>query len=139
LPLTYQFSVGTMSVAEESGGCSQEIGIMTEVNISYDGDPQSFYAGDYRLPMAIELGNRSGEISASSSRFSTDDAPLTNNYVDVTLGLGVNGGGLSGTIAGCKITNYSVTSTQNDFVTSDITLAIGDPNHISKGSAYTWC
>jgi hypothetical protein len=138
MPFTYQFSVGTMSVQVEGGGATNEIGIMTEISVSYDGDPQSFYAGDYRLPMAIELGNRSGEISASSSRFSTDDAPLTNEYVDVTLGLGVNSGGLAGTILGCKITNYNVSSTQNDFVTSDITLAIGDPNHIDKGGSYTW-
>jgi len=139
MALTYQFSVGAMEVTNEGGGCNVQIGIMTEITVSYDGDPQSFYAGDYRLPMAIELGNRSGEISASSSRFSTNDAPLTNDYIDVTLGLGVNGGGLSGTIPGCKITNYNVSSTQNDFVTSDITLAIGDPNHISKGGAYAWC
>ena len=139
MALTYQFSVGTMNVTNEAATCSAEIGIMTEITVSYDGDPQSFYAGDYRLPMAIELGNRSGEISASSSRFSTDDAPLTNDYIEVTLGLGVNGGGLSGVIPGCKITNYNVSSTQNDFVTSDITLAIGDPDHIDKGGAYTWC
>ena len=139
MALTYQFSVGTMNVTNEAATCSAEIGIMTEITVSYDGDPQSFYAGDYRLPMAIELGNRSGEISASSSRFSTDDAPLTNDYIEVTLGLGVNGGGLSGVIPGSKITNYNVSSTQNDFVTSDITLAIGDPDHIDKGGAYTWC
>jgi len=139
MAFTYQFSVGTMNTSAEGGGCDVEIGIMTEITVSYDGDPQSFYAGDYRLPMAIELGNRSGEITASSSRFSTNDAPLTNDYITVTLGLGVNGGGLAGVIAGCKITNFNVSSTQNDFVTSDITIAIGDPDHIDKGGSYAWC
>jgi len=130
--MTYQFSVGTMT----AGG--NEIGIMTEISVSYDGDPQSFYGGDYRLPMAIELGNRTGEISATSSRFSTDDGPLDNKYVTVTLGTGDNGGGLSGTINACKVTSYNITSTQNDFVTSDISLAIAETGHISKGTAYSW-
>lgn len=130
--MTYQFSVGTMVVG------ANEVGIMTEITVSYDGDPQSFYGGDYRLPMAIELGNRSGEISATSSRFSVDSGPLNNAYLDVTLGTGATGGGLSGTIQACKVTSYNITSTQNDFVTSDITLMIADPSHMSKGAAYTW-
>jgi hypothetical protein len=135
----YSFSVGTMVLAKENDTPQIGVGIMTEISVSYDGDPQSFYGGDYRLPLAVELGNRSGEITASSSRWTISDAMMTNNYVDVVLGLGPNGGGLTGTIEGCKVTNYSVASTQNGFVTSDITLSICDPGHISKGSTPpTW-
>lgn len=135
----YQFSVGTMVLQEEGGSAQVGVGIMTEINVSYDGDPQSFYGGDYRLPLAVELGNRSGEITASSSRWTVSDAMLTNNYIDVLLGLGPNGGGLTGTIQGCKVSNYSVASTQNGFVTSDITLTICDPAHINKGvTPPTW-
>jgi len=131
----YMFSVGTMVVRKENQPSPEVgVGIMTEITISYDGDPQSFYGGDYRLPLAIELGNRSGEVTASSSRWEADDDMLSNNYVDVILGQGPNSGGLSGVIQGCKVTSYSVTSTQNDFVTSDITLGICDVLHISKGT-----
>lgn len=117
---------------------SNDLGIMTEVNVSYDGDPQSFYGGDYRLPLAVELGNRSGEITCSSARFQTQDDILDNRYLDVTLGTGSNGGGLSGTITNCKVTNYNVRSTQNDFVTSDLTLAITsqDAEQASKGGSW---
>lgn len=125
----YQFSVGTVNV----GG--NDLGIVTEVNVSYDGDPQSFYGGDYRLPLAVELGNRSGEITTTSARFQTQDDVLDNNYVNVVLGTGKNGGGLTGTINNCKITSYNVRSTQNDYVTSDLTLAITsqDAQAASKG------
>jgi hypothetical protein len=135
----YQFSVGQITVKTEAGSNEQGVGIMTEISVSYDGDPQSFYGGDYRLPLAVELGNRSGEITATSSRWSVTDAMLTNHYVDIVLAFGKNSGGLAGTIEGCKLTNYSVKSTQNDYVTSDLTWAICDPAHITKGtSAPTW-
>lgn len=123
----YQFSVGTLKV----GGV--DVGVMTEITVSYDGDPQSLYGGDYRLPIAIELGNRVGEITSMSTRWQINDGPLLNTYVDVGFGFGENAGGLTGTIEECKVTSYNVTSTQNDFVTSDLTLNIADPDHIFKG------
>jgi hypothetical protein len=131
----YQFSVGTVQV----GG--NDLGILTEVNVSYDGDPQSFYGGDYRLPLAVELGNRSGEITTTSARFQTADDVLDNRYLDVVLGTGKNGGGLTGTITDCKVTSYNIRSTQNDYVTSDLTLAITsqDASGASKGGSWpTW-
>ena len=42
----------------------------------------------------------------------------------MTLAAGANGGGLTGTINNCKITQYEVKSTQDGFVTSNMTLAI---------------
>jgi hypothetical protein len=118
MAFSYQFSVGTISV----GG--NDLGIVTDINISYDGDPQTFYGGDYRLPLAVELGNRSGEITTTTARFDEKDTVLDNRYLDVTLGTGQNGGGLTGTIKNCKVTSYNVTSTQNGFVTSDMNLVI---------------
>jgi hypothetical protein len=140
MAFTYQFSVGTMTVQDE--GATQTpigVGVMTEISISYDGDPQSFYGGDYRYPLAIELGNRSGEVTGMSSRWTVEDSILTNNYVNVSLGFGNTGGGLTGTIGPLKITSYNVSSTQNDFVTSDITANIASPSHIQKGTTPpTW-
>ena len=125
-----------MTVTTDGG--SNDLGILTEIGVSYDGDPQSFYGGDYRLPLAVELGNRSGEITVTSARFETNDDILDNCYVDVVLGTGNEGGGLTGTINNCKIVDYSVTSTQNDFVTSDMRLLITSQNaeESSKGGAW---
>ena len=136
----YQFSVGTMTVVDEGATQTPEgVGVMTEISISYDGDPQSFYGGDYRYPLAIELGNRSGEVTAMSSRWTVADSILTNGYVNITLGFGNTGGGLTGTVGPCKITSYNVSSSQADFVTSDITLNIASPSHIQKGTVPpTW-
>jgi hypothetical protein len=119
---------------EGAGSPSAEVGVMTDISVSYDGDPQSFYGGDFRLPLAIQLGNRTGEITATSSRWAITDHILTNNYVDVTLGFGDCDGGLTGTITSAKVVSYNVNSTQNDFVTSDIVLNIADPDHLDKGS-----
>lgn len=133
---TYQFSVGCLEVVEEgaAAGTGREVGIMTDISVSYDGDPQQFWGSDFRLPLAIELGNRTGEITATSTRWSVTDETLTKNYVDIVLGFGNCGGGLTGTIRAAKMTNYTVNSTQNDFVTSDVTFNIADPNHIQKGT-----
>ncbi len=128
----YQFSVGTLSVG------SNVLGILTDIGVSYDGDPQSFYGGDYRLPLAVELGNRSGEITVTSARFDTADDPLDNNYVTCTLGTGKNGGGLTGTINNCKVTNYNVTSTQNDFVTADMTIVITSQEAAGASKGGSW-
>ena len=122
MAFSYQFSTGTIVVG------TNNLGIVTEINVSYDGDPQSFYGGDYRLPLAVELGNRNGEITCTTARFSTSDDCLDNAYVDVTLGTGNEGGGLTGTINNCKVTNYNVKSTQNGFVMSDMRLAITSQN-----------
>jgi len=133
---TYQFSVGTLEVIEEGApaGSGREIGIATDIAVSYDGDPQQFWGGDVRLPLAIELGNRTGEVSVTSTRWNTSDELLTKNYVNIVLGFGECGGGLTGTIQGAKMTNFSVTSTQNGYVTSDATFNIADPNHLQKGT-----
>lgn len=133
--LVYQFSVGTIQIG------SNDLGVVTAINVSYDGDPQSFYGGDYRLPLAVNLGNRSGQITTSATRFETADTVLDNRYLDVTLGTGKNSGGLTGTINNCKVTNYSVASAQNDFVLSDWTLAITSQyaqQATQGGSLPTW-
>lgn len=84
------------------------------------------------------MGNRSGEITTTTARFSTDDDPLDNRYLTVVLALGKNSGGLTGTILNCKVTSYNVTSTQNDFVTSDLTLAITsqEADEATKGGTF---
>lgn len=132
MAFNYQFSVGTIRIG------NNDLGIVTDLGVSYDGDPQSFYGGDYRLPLAVELGNRSGEITTTTARFETDDAILDNRYLDVVLGTGNEGGGLTGTIRNCKIGNYNVTSTQNGFVTSDMSLVITsqEAEDSTKGGAW---
>ena len=86
----------------------------------------------------MELGNRSGEITTTSARFQTADDVLDNRYLDVVLGLGQNGGGLTGTINNCKVTSYNIRSTQNDFVTSDLTLAITSQEAEDATKGGTW-
>ena len=132
MSFSYRFSVGKISV----GG--NDLGVVTDIAVSYDGDPQSFYGGDYRLPLAVELGNQSGEITCTTARFLVDghtSGPLDNVYHTVTLASGSNSGGLTGTIEYCKVTNYNVTSTQNDFVTSDMTMIMSDPDSDPSNSA----
>jgi hypothetical protein len=128
----YQFSVGTITIGSNS------MGVVTEIAVSYDGSPQEFYGGDYRLPLAIELGNRKGEITCNMARFSTSDDILDNSYVNVVLGTGKNGGGLTGTINDCKITSYNVKSSQDAFVASDIRLAITSQQASGAKKGGTW-
>jgi hypothetical protein len=118
MAFSYNFSVGKISVG------NNDLGITKEINVTYDGNPQSFYGGDYRLPLAVELGNRTGEIVTQTARFDSADTVLDNRYLDVTLAAGINGGGLTGTINNCKVTKYDVKSTQDGFVIGGMTLHI---------------
>ena len=131
----YSFSVGSITFGSNSEAA---MGIMTDISVSYDGDPQSFYGGDYRLPLAVELGDRSGEITCTGARFATGDEILDNTYASVTLGAGASGGGLIGTISNCKITSYNVKSSQNAFITSDLNLAICSADAAGATKAGSW-
>lgn len=124
---TFKFSVGKLTID------SKVIASCAGITVTYDGSPVDYYAGDYRYPLAIELGNQSCEISVDSAEFDLEIFPkdqgetgpallLTNTYVDVVLEAGPNGGGLVGTIKNCKITSYEVVSTQDDFVKASLTL-----------------
>lgn len=128
----YQFSCGKIAVGDN------DLGVVTDISVNYDGDPQSFYGGDYRLPLAVELGNRNGEITCTTARFDSADTVLDNRYLDVTLSTGQNSGGLTGTINNCKVTKYNVKSTQNGYVTSDMSLAITsqEAEDATKGGAW---
>lgn len=122
----FKFSVGKIKINET------EIGTAEGITVTFDGSPVDFYGGDYRYPMAIELGNQSCEISIDSAEFNLENFPkddggspaiwLTNQYVDVELLAGPNGGGLVGTIENCKVTSYEVTSTQDDFIRGTLVL-----------------
>jgi len=137
MSFNYRFSVGSITVG------TNNLGVVTDISVSYNGDPQSFYGGDYRLPLAIELGNQSGEITCTTARFKVDGhtaGPLNNIYYTITLAAGPNGGGLVASITDCKVTTYNVKSTQNGFVTSDMNMLMCDPNSnpSNSGSWATW-
>lgn len=122
----YKFSVGAFAL---SGSELDPVGVATGITISYDGAPVEFRGGDYRLPLAIELGDESIEITIESSKFDIDgdiDTFLSNNTFTLTLSQGANNGGMVGTIENCKIVGYEVVSEQAGFVLSTITVNVLD-------------
>jgi len=122
----YKFSVGAFAL---SGSELDPVGVATGITVSYDGAPVEFRGGDYRLPLAIELGDESIEITVESSKFDIDgdiDTFLSNNTFTLTLSQGANNGGMIGTIENCKIVGYEVVSEQAGFVLSTITINVLD-------------
>lgn len=122
----YKFSVGAFAL---SGSELDPVGVATGITISYDGAPVEFRGGDYRLPLAIELGDESIEITIESSKFDIDgdiDTFLSNNTFTLTLSQGANSGGMIGTIENCKLVGYEVVSEQAGFVLSTITVNVLD-------------
>lgn len=128
----HTFSVGTINVG------SNNLGVATEISVSYDGDIQTFYGGDYRKPLAAELGNRTGEVRARTARFDIAEDPLDNVYATVTLGVGGDSGGLSGSLTACKVSSLEVTSSQNEFVTSNFTMIITSTQASSASKGGAW-
>lgn len=117
----YKFSVGAFSMGSEL----TPVGVATGITVSYDGAPVEFRGGDYRLPLAIELGDESTEISIESSKFDIDtdiDTFLSNNTFTLTLSAGANSGGLIGTLSNCKIVSYEIVSEQAGYVLASITV-----------------
>ncbi len=122
----YKFSVGAIAL---TGNELSPIGVMTGITVSYDGAPVEFRGGDYRLPLAVELGDEGIEITAESSKFDISATPetfLSNNTFTLTLSQGANNGGLVGTIPNVKIVSYEVISEQAGFVLATITMLVLD-------------
>lgn len=118
----YKFSVGAFAL---SGSELSPVGVATGITVSYDGAPVEFRGGDYRLPLAIELGDESVEITIESSKFDVDTdiaTFLSNNTFTLTLSQGANNGGLVGTLSNCKIVSYEIVSEQAGFVLASITI-----------------
>jgi len=115
--MAYKFGVGTISI-----GSGTAIASCTGISIKTDGGPVEFRGGDYRLPMWIELGAKSVEITVESAKFDIDPTELDNQYVTVTLAVGAEGGGLSGSITNCKVISYDLKSGQDAFVVSTLVL-----------------
>jgi len=123
---TFKFSVGKVKLGSDYVAPCQGI------TVSFDGNPAELFGGDYRYPLALELGNQSCEITVECAEFGLENFPgdaggsaanfLTNTVIDLELEAGVNGGGLAGIIKNCKVTNCEVVSTQDDFVKTTLTL-----------------
>lgn len=124
--MEYKFSVGAFAL---SGNELFPVGVATGITVSYDGAPVEFRGGDYRLPLAIELGDEGIEITIESSKFDVSADPVTflsNNTFTLTLSQGANNGGLTGTIPNCKIVSYEIVSEQAGFVLAAITINVLD-------------
>jgi hypothetical protein len=113
----YAFSVGKIAI-----GSGTAIATCTGITVRTDGGPVEFRGGDYRLPMWIELGAKSVEITIESAKFDVDPSEMDNNYVSLTLSTGNEGGGLSATITNCKVVSYEVRQSQDAFVVSTLVL-----------------
>jgi len=115
--MAYKFGVGTIQI-----GSGTAIASCTGITVRTDGGPVEFRGGDHRLPMWIELGAKSVEITVESAKFDVDPAELDNEYVTLTLSAGAEGGGLTGSITNCKLVSYEVRQAQDAFVVSTMTL-----------------
>jgi len=123
---TFKFSTGKAKIGDDYVAPCQGI------TVAFDGNPSELFGGDYRYPLAMELGNQSCEITIESAEFGLENFPgddggdaatfLKNTMIDLTLEAGANGGGLAGVIKNCKVTNYEVISVQDDFVKATLTL-----------------
>jgi hypothetical protein len=115
--MDYKFSVGKITI-----GSGAAIASCTGITVRTDGGPVEFRGGDYRLPMWLELGAKSVEITIESAKFDLDPAELDNTYVTLTLAVGAEGGGLAGSITNCKVVSYEVKQAQDAFVVSTLVL-----------------
>jgi hypothetical protein len=115
--MDYKFSVGKIKIG---GGTA--IATCTGITLRIDGGPVEFRAGDYRLPMWIELGAKAVELNVESAKFDVDPAELNNAYVTVELQTGAEGGGLSGSLTNCKVISYEVRQSQDAYVVSTMVI-----------------
>ena len=66
---TFKFSTGKAKIGSDYVAPCQGI------TVSFDGNPSELFGGDYRYPLAIELGNQSCEITIESAEFGLENFP----------------------------------------------------------------
>lgn len=118
-----KFSVGRIKVGDST------IGKCTGISVRADGAPVDLYAGGYREPLEVELGNGGATVSVDYVEWTGDpvaiETVLSNSYVAVELLASEADAarGLSGvTLQRCKVTSYEMTSTQDGFVSYRLEL-----------------
>jgi len=117
-----KFSVGRIKLG------SDIIAKCTGITVRFDGNPVDLYAGGYKDPHEIEIGNRATTITVEYAEWSNSidpDTVLPNTYVDVELlaSAADSNRGISGvTLSRCKAVSWEVASTQDGFVTYRLEL-----------------
>ena len=117
MTLGYKFSVGTVTHNEV------DMGVARSIEVAYDGDPQEFRGGDYRLPLAIELGNVSVTARAETVKFDTYASfasILDGAATSLVLAAGANSGGITGTLTAMVMVSYTVRSAQEEFSLANV-------------------
>ena len=112
-----KFSVGRLKFGDTT------LAKCTGITVRTDGNNVDLYAGGFKDPHQIQIGNRSVTVSVDFAEWSGDYEPddvLTNEYVTVEL-LASNADaerGLSGlSLDNCKAISWEAAATQDGFVT----------------------
>lgn len=112
-----------MGVRKFSVGCimvdSTQIGVARNVTVRYDGNPQEFRGGDHAYPLDITPGDQSLVVTAETADFDATE-PDFNSLHTIELKAGARGGGIVVTLTNMKLVSKEVTSSQNEFVVSNL-------------------
>lgn len=116
---TLKFSVGKISYKDAGDPDYTEIGVCTDITVSYDGAPVEFRGGDYRYPVDIQLGNQTLTVTGTCGDSDSAEEPLNNKITEIKIEPGQNSGGISTiTLSNMKLVSKEVASTQDGFVTT---------------------
>ena len=133
--MTYRFSIGKLSL-KQSTTLIKEIITTTEISIDYRITTKRQYN---ESGVAIEEIKDEEQLTITCS-FATDNyepSIIQGDVYDLVLGTGAEGGGVAATIANCKLTGYSIRTTQDQFSTTTIIFSKIGPIDSVPGASIT--
>jgi hypothetical protein len=133
--MIYKFSIGKLKL-KQGGSTIKEIIATTEIAIDYRLSTKREYN---ESGVAIDEMKEEEQLTLTCT-FATnayEPSIIQGDIYDLVLEAGVNGGGVTATIANCKLTGYSVRQVQNDFSTTTITFSKIGPIDSAPGASIT--
>jgi len=133
--MVYKFSIGKLKL-KQGGSTIKEIIATTEIVIDYKLTTKREY-NESGVPIDEMKEEEQLTLSCTFATNAYEPSIIQGDIYDLVLEAGVSGGGVTTTIANCKLTGYSVRQAQDEFSTTTITFSKIGPIDSAPGASIT--
>ena len=133
--MVYKFSIGKLKL-KQGLSVIKEIIATTDITIDYRMSTRREY-NEGGVPIEEMKEEEQLTLTCTFATNAYEPSIIQGDIYDLVLEAGVSGGGVTATIANCKLTGYSVRQAENEFSTTTITFSKIGPIDSAPGASIT--